>query len=69
MTAEELLRKMRGFHVEGLPGDPGDQAGMVQIYCWRCGCPRVLGDGRDAVLASDVAEWCMGHHCPGLAVT
>jgi hypothetical protein len=68
-ASEDWRRRLRGFHVEGLTGSEEDDAGMVQIRCWHCGVVTVLGDGRDAVLAVEIADWCMQHVCPGLRVT
>lgn len=66
---EAWRRRLRGFHVEGLPGAEEDDAGRLEICCCHCGVVTVLGDGRDAVLAVEIADWCMQHVCPGLRVT
>lgn len=66
---ERILRILRGFHVQGALFDAGDGAGTVEVRCWHCGVTGDLGDGRDAVTASDVADWCLAHKCPRLAVT
>lgn len=60
---DRLMRRLRGFNVEGL------ENGGTEARCWHCGVSRTFGDAEDGVLVADVAAWCDSHVCPGLAVT